>query len=868
MKHQVMDYSVENPRKIFTGVALLVLIASLFIPGINIDTDPENMLPTSSPARVIHEEVKHRFGLADMIVLGVVNDSHQQGIYNPSTLKNLHSLSSEIANIDGVISDDMMSLQTTDNISQKGPGEISFHWMMERPPATQEQANSIASAVSRLPMIQNTLVSGDNRAAGIYIPIEAKDQSYRISQEISVLIDALDKGEDQFHITGLPVAEDTFGVEMFKQMAISAPAAGLLIFLLMLFFFRSVPLVIAPMIVAMSTVLITMGGLIGMGFPVHIMSSMIPIFLMPVAVVDSVHLLSEFSDSYRPGDNKKQLAKEVVNDLFQPMLFTSVTSMVGFASLNTADIPPVQVFGSFIALGIGVAFVLSITLVPAYMANLSDETLEKMAKRVHGENNANVLDRDLENSSLESRGLLSRSLRLIPTFSISMSKIIILFVVALFVVSGWGISRIVINDNPVNWFEKEHPIRVADQVLNKHFAGTYEAFLSFDYEASFETDSFIAHSEDLISDASETVKSTWSNILEQNNDGGALGFDDVYIAITDMQFEADDLDINYWDALADETDKVITKQKYFLQPENLAYIEKAQQALMASGLVGKTSGLPDLLKTVNRELQGGKEENYKLPENANAAAQAILTYQGSHRPNDVWHMVTPDYHSSIIWLQLKSGDNRDMSAVVKYMDNWFVSNPLPKNLKSNWSGLTYINVVWQDAMVSGMLKSLLSSFVVVALMMMFLFRSVLWGLIAMLPLSITITFIYSLIGFTGKNYDMPIAVLSALTLGMSIDFAIHFIERTRALVAEKGSWELGIKEVFEEPGRAISRNAIVIALGFTPLLFAPLVPYQTVGVFLATIMAVSCLTTLVVLPGIIHLLRHILFKGLEAPKLT
>lgn len=162
-------------------------------------------------------------------------------------------------------------------------------------------------------------------------------------------------------------------------------------------------------------------------------------------------------------------------------------------------------------------------------------------------------------------------------------------------------------------------------------------------------------------------------------------------------------------------------------------------------------------------------------------------------------------------------------------------------------------------MVNGILGSLLSSFVIVALMMIFLFRSIAWGLIAMLPLSITIAFIYGVIGFSGKNYDMPIAVLSALTLGMSVDFAIHFIERVRDLVAQHGSWEKGLQEVFEGPVRAISRNAIVIALGFTPLLLAPLVPYQTVGFFLAAIMAISCLVTLVVLPAVIHLLRNVLF---------
>jgi uncharacterized protein len=97
---------------------------------------------------------------------------------------------------------------------------------------------------------------------------------------------------------------------------------------------------------------------------------------------------------------------------------------------------------------------------------------------------------------------------------------------------------------------------------------------------------------------------------------------------------------------------------------------------------------------------------------------------------------------------------------------------------------------------------------------------------------------------------MPIAVLSSLTLGLSVDFAIHFIERTRALLRETGSFERATEKIFEEPARAIARNAIVIAIGFTPLFFAPLVPYITVGAFMAGIMALSGVTTLILLPAL------------------
>jgi predicted RND superfamily exporter protein len=66
--------------------------------------------------------------------------------------------------------------------------------------------------------------------------------------------------------------------------------------------------------------------------------------------------------------------------------------------------------------------------------------------------------------------------------------------------------------------------------------------------------------------------------------------------------------------------------------------------------------------------------------------------------------------------------------------------------------------------------------------------------------------------------------------------------------------------MFEEPGRAIARNTIVISLGFTPLLFAPLIPYQTVGVFLASIMLYSGLATLWMLPALLTVMQRWMFK--------
>lgn len=840
LRDRLVSFSMDKPKQVFYLVLALVVLAGLQIPSIQVDTDPENMLPHDQVDRAYHDEVKARFALHDMIVVGVVNETNTNGVYNSQTLTDLHSLSSEIQKMDGVVRQDLMALDTVDNISQEGPGSIRFEWMMKMAPQTDAQVTRIQEAVARLPLLQNTLVAEDGKAAAIYIPIESKSESYRLSQEIQTVIDTLDS-QNQYYMAGLPVAEDTFGVEMFIQMAISAPLAGLMIFILMWVFFRSFLLITAPMIVAMATVIITMGLLIGQGYTVHIMSSMIPIFLMPIAVVDSVHILSEFADRYRPGENPRKALAEVLSHLFTPMLYTSVTSAVGFASLAFTPIPPVQIFGLHVAVGILLAFILTIIFVPAYIVSLSEKRL------------AALKDHNIEE---DDNSVLGRLLAKAGQFSLARAKGLVIGFIALVMVSAYGVSQIQINDNPIRWFKEDHRLRVADTVMNAHFSGTYEAYLVLEKQDLSEERASLKQALTEAAVGDSAVATALSDILAQAENEQFQTYTDNLINVFDEASYNRPEQEALWLKLMAVTEDAQQSAKYFLTPEALEYLDSLQAHLNASELIGKSNGLPTLLKTVYRELNGGDAEQYTLPGNASAAAQTILSYQSSHRPNDLWHMVTPDYRSSVLWLQLKSGDNQDMSQVIELVDRYVAANPLPQGVEANWAGLTYINVVWQDQMVNGMLSSLLSAFAMVLLMMVFLFRSVKIGLLSMLPLTVTILFIYGLIGLIGKDYDMPIAVLSALTLGLSVDFAIHFLERTRAIYRETGKWQLTIEEVYKGPARAISRNAVVVAVGFTPLLFAPLVPYITVGFFLATIMAVSAVVTVLLLPAVMDSIRN------------
>ncbi len=872
LKSKITDYSIHHYKQVTLVMVAVTLVLGAFIPLIKVDTDPENMLAEDEPVRVFHDETKQKFDLSDIVVVGVVNEEHPSGVFNPQSLSRVYDLTQFAKGLQwekdgetvGVIDVDMIAPSLVDHIGQGGPGVVTFEWLMPRPPSTQEEADAIREKVLDNPLLNGTMVSEDGKALCLYVPLTSKDLSYKVYQALQKEIETYE-GQDAFHITGLPVAEDTFGVEMFYQMAISAPLAMLTIFVLMWIFFRKLVLIVSPMIVAMVSVISTMGLMIGLGYPVHIMSSMIPIFLMPIAVVDSVHILSEFFDLYTAEKGRAATTREVMGNLFTPMLYTSLTSAAGFASLSLTPIPPVQVFGVFVAIGIMFAWLSTVLFVPAYIMMIPEKSLKNFGMAVQHES---------------TNSPLARFLHACGSFTYRFAKPLVAVFIVVTGIAVYGITQIQINDNPVKWFSTNHPIRRADTVLNEHFGGTYMAYLILSGEQAGKADAAYVQSirERLEKSAGElegeypAIEKVLPAVLSQMDgmdisDISREGYLDSLIDFIDAKM-ADAPDDEYY-----AMDELVTffavekeRLKVFKRPETLAYMAGLQEYLDGLEVVGKSNSVADIVKKVNQELRSGEASDFRIPDDLRGVSETLIQFQGSHNPEDLWHMVTPDYMHANVWVQLTSGDNKDMQKVTSAVKAYFAQNPPPAEIGYQWAGLTYINVIWQDKMVWGMLQSFLGSFLVVFIMMSVLFRSPLWGLICMLPLTVTIVVIYGIIGLVGKDYDMPVAVLSALTLGMAVDFAIHFLQRARETYDPDKGWKHTVAEMFGEPARAISRNVLVIAIGFLPLLAAPLMPYKTVGILLCAIMLLSGTVTLLILPVVITLAEKVLFRSVTQPR--
>lgn len=868
LKKRIIDFSVTRYKFVMLCILLFTLSTGAFLPMVKMDTDPINMLEINEPERIFHNATKKRFNLSDTVVLGVLNEKDPAGVFNPKTLKRIYELTqfaktlqwpdeNNPEKMSGVIESEMIAPSLVDHMSREGTGTIKFEWLMGTPPKTRAQAVEIRNKALSNPLLKGHMVSEDGRAVCIYLPLTDKLLSYRVYKALKEKTDAL-TGDDQFYISGLPVAEGAIGVEMFTQMGTASPLAMAVILGLLFVFFRKWRIIILPMIIATVSIVAAMGLMIAFGFPVHILSSMLPIFLMSIAMVDSVHVLSEFFDVYTREKGRKKTVCQVMDTLFTPMLYTSLTTAAGFLSLTLAPIPPARVFGLFLSIGVMIAWAVTIFFVPAYIMMMPEKALANFGLAAQGGN----------------KSWLVRPLAALGRLTHRRAKSIVWLLIVMIIVSIWGINQIQVNDNYAKRFDLSHPLRQADIALNKHFGGTYMAYLVLESpKRKSPDDSEIQNLIKGLKNFALTIKKEFPQAPDFAN---TVGLNLAPIADNAGDFE------EFWDGVNSHLEKMTIgvsedvdftlrefqaffglereKGKPFKCPDVLSYMADLQVHLEETGLIGKASSVADVVRKVNQELTDGRPESYVIPQRFQSISECYLQYQQSHRPNDLWHMVTPDYTQANIWLQFPSGDSMNTKAAVNEVRAYVEANPLPASLSYRWAGLHYINLVLEGKLVVGFLKSFAGSFLIVFLIMSYLFRSLLWGGLCMVPLTLTLGTIYGITGLVGKDYDLPIAVLSALSIGMAVDFAIHFLERSRAAYRENGDWGHVVSIMFDEPARAITRNVLVIAIGFLPLLVASLVPYKTTGVMLFMILSCSGLVTLFALPAILTIGEKVFFK--------
>ncbi|MDH4227526.1 MAG: MMPL family transporter [Deltaproteobacteria bacterium] len=760
-KFSLVEFSINRPKTILIIAAVLSVIFLTQFPKIKIDTNPKNMLPPSSDVRVLNDRVDKTFGLyEDMMVLGVVNDL---GVVNTATLQKIKRIISEIEKIEGVASRDVNGFTTITNVEAED-GALLVGPLLRDVPETKEGLEAFKKSLLENPLFVNRVISADATTTAIYIPLVKGTNGKIVADKLKEIV-AKEGGPEKFYVAGDPVARDTFGAVMFKLMAVFSPIAGVIMLFAVYIMFRSAALSVSLMGAAMISIIWSMGLLIALGFPVHIMSSMAPVFLMAIAT-DGIHIFNEYFYKLRECPDKRTAILETMREVGRPVKYTALATTAAFAVLLFMQIVPVKVFGGLIAFGTVMLRLLSFSFIPAILMLVDDKKL-KAAKTTD-----------------EGSGFTARALASLAGIGARKPLITAIVGAVVVVISIVGVSKLVVNNNMVGWFKKNSEIRVADDVMSKALGGTSLGYV----------------------------------IATAENDG------------------------------------------YMYEPEALRYIDGLQRHLEKLPVVGKTGSVVDFVKRINLVLHDNDKAYDVVPADRKTVGQYLFLFSMSAKPADLENVVDFDYKSANVWVQLKSWDASAMQSVVDALKEYEKQNP--SKLKLEPAGTAYFNLVWNHEVLWDMLMGFIIALIVVFVILALNFRSIKWAIVGYVPLLFTILLIYGVVGFIGKDFDMPISVLSCLSLGMAVDFAIHFISRFKQRLTDEKADVSNLTAVKDallwtaaRPGKGIMRNAVLFASAFSVMLFASLTPYVTVGAFIVSMMGLSSLFTIVYVTALVVLFR-------------
>src|SRR3990172_7645868 len=149
-------FSVDHPRLVIGLTATITLLFGAQFPKITVDTDPKHMLPATSPVRQYNDQVERDFALhPDVIVLGIVNP---EGVFNVRTLTRVKELTRAIQELPGVISRDVDSLTTVDNVTS-AEGELIVKPALGTVPQSGAELSVLRKSLLGNPLFVNRFVS-------------------------------------------------------------------------------------------------------------------------------------------------------------------------------------------------------------------------------------------------------------------------------------------------------------------------------------------------------------------------------------------------------------------------------------------------------------------------------------------------------------------------------------------------------------------------------------------------------------------------------------------------------------------------------------------------------------------------------------
>ena len=363
---QVSRFILANRRLLLAFVLLATVLMGFQAARVKLSYEFAKILPTTDPDYAIYDAFKARFGEdGNVMVIGVETDS----MYRLAYFQDWQRFNKQIQQIDGirdVVSNAGLYTITLDDSTD------TFHFrpLLDKLLQNQAQADSLETAIGRLPFYQGLVTDSSRRSHLMAVSFDQKKLNTRgriaTVRQIGGLAEAFGKRHNTaVHLSGLPYIRTEFTARVSNEMVLFIGLAFVVTALILLLFFRSLSVVSIAMAVVMVGVIWTLGYIVLFGYTITILSGLIPPLIIVIGVPNAIFLLNRYHDELSNRDRSKEEALAVATaKVGETTFFANVTTSIGFFVFYFTSSPLLLEFGLVAALGIMSTYAISLVLIP------------------------------------------------------------------------------------------------------------------------------------------------------------------------------------------------------------------------------------------------------------------------------------------------------------------------------------------------------------------------------------------------------------------------------------------------------------------------------------------------------------------------
>lgn len=447
----------RKPAGLVVLTAVMLVVTAVLATGladIVIDNDVRNLAPQDHEVIKFCDEVDELFGSANAII--AVLDS-PSGI-TADVLRVTRAITDEL---DSLYEDDVRSVTNSDTIMAEGT-TLKPMPLVPEGEITRNTVEHLNTCLDDWPFFEGMLVSENRKSTAIMLtmpfhaPLEHRQQ--RLADLRRVVKEKVEESGVQLSafVAGEPVIALTIGDGVAKDLGTLSPLALLVVLVVLILSLRSPGGVAGPVITVMLSVLATFGLLGLLERPVMIVTSSIPVFLIAVGSAYGIHVASHFRRLFLAGMSRVEAVEATLKEVGGAVFAAAVTTIAGFASLSVNDILPLQDFGLFLAFGVFIALIASVSLVPLVL----------LIGRKHARKGAADQDDDAGRLGRFTRGLAGWSAR-------HRKPVVSVALVALMALGSAAFFKLKVDQDAVKMFPQDSEVVKSEKFLSRNFGGTH-----------------------------------------------------------------------------------------------------------------------------------------------------------------------------------------------------------------------------------------------------------------------------------------------------------------------------------------------------------------------------------------------------------